>query len=136
MNESDMALMLASRLARLTSLEALLGRVLLREGLDHAHARRCLSARSPTTRGDAGARLAEGDLRPPGEEHGGQHHQRQHLKVSSASRGFIDSMTTTMPTSTKLSPTRVTRPCESRSLITATSLITREMVTPTMCVSW
>ena len=58
------------------------------------------------------------------------------LKVSSASRGLIESITTTMPTSSSMSPTRVTSPCDSSSLITATSLMTREMVTPTMCVSW
>ena len=41
-----------------------------------------------------------------------------------------------MLTSRMLSPSRLIKPCESRSLITATSFITREIVTPTMCLSW
>jgi hypothetical protein len=56
-------------------------------------------------------------------------------KASSASRGLMESMTTTMPPSMSASPMRVMRPSESSSLMTATSLMSREMVTPTMWVS-
>ena len=46
------------------------------------------------------------------------------------------SIATTMPASSRVSPAIATRPCDSASLITATSPITCEMVTPTMCRSW
>jgi hypothetical protein len=57
------------------------------------------------------------------------------LKVSSARVGLIEIITATMPISSRLLPARVSMPCESKSLMTDTSLMTREMVTPTMCVS-
>ena len=79
MNESDMASMLASRLARLTSSKRSC------EASSWAKAwitrmPEMSSARSPTTAAIAGARLAEGHLGLPGEEPGGQHHQRQHAE--------------------------------------------------------
>jgi len=58
------------------------------------------------------------------------------LKVNKARRGLMLSITPTMPTSSSVSPTIVISPCDSSSLITATSLITRVRVTPMMCVSW
>ena len=53
-------------------------------------------------------------------------------KVTSASWALSDSMTMMMPASIKLSPVMVIKPCESSWLMTPTSLMTREMVTPTM----
>ena len=44
-------------------------------------------------------------------------------KVASARRAFIASITATMPARSATSPNSVTRPCDSRSLMTATSLI-------------
>ena len=55
--------------------------------------------------------------------------------MSSASRGLMESITATTPTSTTESATNVINPWDSKSLITATSLMTREIVTPAMCVS-
>ena len=54
-------------------------------------------------------------------------------KVVSASSVSMTSMATTMPISTRESPMICTSPCDSTSLMVATSLITREMVTPTGC---
>ena len=48
----------------------------------------------------------------------------------------MESITTMMPPSNKRSPSSVSNPCESNSLITPTSLITRETVTPIMLLSW
>ena len=56
-------------------------------------------------------------------------------RTSSASRGLIDTITATMPPSSRVSPMSVISPCDRSSLITATSLITQEMVTPAMWVS-
>ena len=58
------------------------------------------------------------------------------LNVSSASLGSIATMAPMIPTSRTPSPMTPISPCERSSLITDTSLITREIVTPTMCLSW
>ncbi|OQA13283.1 MAG: hypothetical protein BWY63_03524 [Chloroflexi bacterium ADurb.Bin360] len=54
------------------------------------------------------------------------------LNAKSARCGLMDNMTPTIPTRSRISPTRVISPSESNSLMTPTSLITRDMVTPTM----
>ena len=53
-------------------------------------------------------------------------------KVTSASSTSKVSIATTMPASSRVSPAIATSPWDSASLITATSPITWEMVTPTM----
>ncbi len=57
-------------------------------------------------------------------------------KVNNARRGLIDTITATMPASSSVSPSNVTTPCDSKSLITSTSLITRDTVTPMIWRSW
>ena len=56
-------------------------------------------------------------------------------KVTSASRGSMRTIATTVPAMSMLSPTIVTSPSLKRLLMTETSFMTRETVTPVMCRS-
>ncbi len=93
------------------------------------------SARLPTTASNAAARLAKSGLARLAKRYVASAISGSTENVSSAKRGLIDTITTTMPANKTVSPNSVTTPCDSSSLITPTSLITRDTVTPMMCRS-
>ena len=86
--------------------------------------------------GDAGARLAEGAARAAENRYVASTISGSTMKVSSARRGTHREHDHDDADQHQHVADQGDQPCESSSLITATSLITRETVTPTMWVSW